>query len=255
VIHEAMGSRQDLWIIDPVRQTLDRLTHDEGSLSPIWSPGDTAIVYATSSGGREAGFAIKRIAVAGAGSAETLLAAEHGLLPMDFVPGSALIVQRSGLKTARDIWSWTFSTASLAPYLRTPFDERAATTSPDGRWVAYRSNQSGSDEIYVTSFPTPGEPQRVSRAGGHEAQWGRDGRELFYRSPEGMVAVTLATTPATKVVRRDVLFDATPFFSISDGVAYDVHPDGQRFLMIRRGSQSRELVVVVNLFDRLSETR
>jgi DNA-binding SARP family transcriptional activator len=255
VIHAAAGSRQDIWIIDPARQSLDRLTRDEGSLSPHWSADDKRITYATSSGGRERGFSIRRMSADGADSA-TLLPAEHGLLPIDVVAGGdALILQRSGLRTARDIWYWTPGNGSPVPYVRTAFDERGATVSPDGRWVAYRSDESGTDEIYVRSFPTPGAPLRVSQHGGHEAQWARNGRELFYRSAEGMVAVTLASTPEAKVLRRDVLFDDAPFFAISDGVAYDIHPDGQRFLMIRRGSQIRELVVVVNLFDQLSATR
>jgi DNA-binding SARP family transcriptional activator len=252
VVHAAAGSRQDIWIVDPARQTLDRLTHDEGSLSPTWSADDKAIVYATTAGGQATGFVMKRISVDGGDSATTLLPGEHGLLPVDAPPrDSVLIVQRVGVKTARDIWYWMPGRAAPTAYLRTPFDERAAAISPDGKWMAYKSNESGADEIYVRSFPTPGEPLRVSLRGGNGPRWAANGRELFYRGAEGLVAVTLATAPAMSVVNRQVLFDASPFFAVIDGGAYDVHPDGQRFLMIRRGRQSNEVVVALNLFDRL----
>lgn len=134
---------------------------------------------------------------------------------------------------------------------REPSNDRAAALSPDGRWLAYVSDVSGRDEVYVGGFPVRGVPVQVSSAGGREPRWSPDGRELFYRGAEGMVAVTLEVGTELRVGGWAVLFDDRPYVLPPQGTAYDVHPDGQRFAMVRRGSKRGDIVVVFNLFEQL----
>lgn len=141
------------------------------------------------------------------------------------------------------------------PYAVGPSNDRAATLSPDGRWVAYVSDVSGRDEVYVGGFPVRGVPVQVSSTSGREPRWSPDGREIFYRGAEGMVAVALEVGTELRARERVVLFDDGPYVSPVQGTAYDIHPDGQRFAMIRRGSERGDVVVVLNLFDQLRARR
>ena len=247
------GANRDIWVLDLERRTSTRVTSDSGGLAPDWTPDGKRIVFATSSGGREAGFAIQWIPADGRDSAETLLGAEQSQIPVALAPdGRVLVVQREHPETRRDIWILPLEgTRTPQAYLRTPFDERAATVSPGGRWLAYVSDESGRDEVYVRPFPVPGAAVRVSEGGWREPRWAPGGGELFYRGEGGMVAAAVGTASPMTVGRREVLFDDRPYVAIPHGAAYDVHPDGRRLLMVRRGSESREVVVMLNWFDEL----
>jgi serine/threonine-protein kinase len=136
-------------------------------------------------------------------------------------------------------------------FLRTPFDERGATFSRDGRWLAYTSNESGRDEIYVRPFPGPGPKWQISTGGGSEPVWARSGGELFYRSVDKMMAVAISTTPTFQPEKPMVLFEGE--YERPDALtSYDVAPDG-RFAMVRGETQSAlsPLHVVLNWFEEL----
>jgi Tol biopolymer transport system component len=154
--------------------------------------------------------------------------------------------------TGRDIWILPLQgERRLQPYLRGPSDEHSPVVSPDGEWLAYVSDESGRDEVYVRAFPTPGAPVLVSAEGGREPRWAPSGREVFYRSDNGMVAVAVSTSGAFRVGRAKVLFDDKRYLAHPYGTAYDVHPDGRRFLMIRLGSEGPQVVVVLNWLGQL----
>jgi serine/threonine-protein kinase len=135
--------------------------------------------------------------------------------------------------------------------------ETAPTLSPDGRWIAFVSNETGSNEVYVQSFPDAGGRKwPVSSSGGSEPLWSRDGRELFYRNGANeMVAVAVAGTTTPPLGRQQVLFSARPYSTDTYNRAYDVTPDGQRFVMLRLASGQREedlrLIIVENFFQEL----
>jgi serine/threonine-protein kinase len=133
--------------------------------------------------------------------------------------------------------------------LRTRFNELNAEISPDGRWFAYQSNESGQDEVYVRPFPEIGDDrQQVSTNGGTRPVWARNGRELFYLAPDGLFSVTVTPGPGFKLGSPLRLINRRYFAETAFiGRTYDVSPDGQRFLMIKddAGDGVRPAIVVV----------
>jgi serine/threonine-protein kinase len=139
--------------------------------------------------------------------------------------------------------------------LETPFDEHTGMLSPDDRWLAYVSNESGREEIYVRPFPGPGGKLQISTEGGTEPMWSRDGSELFYRNGNKMMAVAISTEPELAPGQPTLLFQREYETGLSaefPGSNYDVTPDG-RFVMIRidESSGSRQIHVVLNWLEEL----
>ena len=123
--------------------------------------------------------------------------------------------------------------------------------SPDGRWLAYGSDLSGRNEVYVNAFPDPGGNRRVSVDGGTEPVWSRDGSELFYRNDRTLMVAAVETTPDFRVRSREVLFEG-PYTQWVWHSNYDVDPNGERFVMIKPvEEQSIRLTVVLNWFEEL----
>lgn len=245
------GDRPDIWMLDLNGSTLRRVTFDSGSLTPVWSVDGRRIAFASKPGGRQYGYTIRWMAADAGDSAETLVPARLGASPGAFTrDGRALLFQIRHPVAGWDLWIVPLEGEKMPqPYLAGPSDEHSAAMSPDGRWLAYVSNESGRNEVYVRSFPRPGSPVQISSAGGREPRWAPNGTELFYRSQDGMMAAIISTSRSVRIGRRTILFDDEPYFSRPAGPAYDVHPDGRRFLMIRRGTESPQVVVVLNWFD------
>jgi serine/threonine-protein kinase len=134
-----------------------------------------------------------------------------------------------------------------------PFSEYAPRFSPDGRWLAYQSNESGGNDVYVQPFPGPGGKWQISAGGGFEPIWSRNGRELFYRIGDKMMAVDIETTPTFRAGTPRMLFEQPGYSSSSR--QYDVAPDGQRFLMLKlqrdAANTPPQIVVVKNWFEEL----
>ena len=125
------------------------------------------------------------------------------------------------------------------PLVVTPLNELAPMFSPDGRWIAFVSNRSGRNEVYLLPFPGPGEPVQITTEGGAEAVWGPDGSELFYREGSRLMRVSIASEPELEVGEPQVLFEGVYRTNAYGNPSYDVAPDAQRFLMILPGSESK----------------
>jgi Tol biopolymer transport system component len=141
------------------------------------------------------------------------------------------------------------------PVAATRFTEISPALSPNGRWLAYVSNETGEDEIYVVPFPKPGTAKwPISASGGTEPVWSHRGSELFYRDASGnLVAVKVNTSPTFSLVRTTVLFPAAGFQSVRFNPQYAVAPDDRRFLMVRplKTSTPDKLIIVENWFEEL----
>jgi hypothetical protein len=138
------------------------------------------------------------------------------------------------------------------PFLHAPFVEGAPEFSPDGRWMAYVSDESGRFEVYVQPYPGPGGKWQISTDGGAEPKWNPNGRELFYRSGSKMMAVEIATQPAFSAGTPKMLFDRSYVFTPLPQTFqyYDVSRDAQRFLMVKQGEQAiTQITVVLNWPD------
>jgi len=143
----------------------------------------------------------------------------------------------------------------VLPFLRTPFNESAARFSHDGHWLAYISDESGHWEIYVQPYPGPGARWQISTEGGTEPLWNPNGRELFYRSGDKMMAAEITTQPSFSAGQPKVLFEGHYQSAPGTFPNYDVSPDGQRFLMLKASEQEAaaptQINVVLNWFEEL----
>ena len=159
-------------------------------------------------------------------------------------------------KTGRDLWYETVDDRKQHVFLQTPANETAARFSPDGRYVAYLSDESGRNEIYVQPFPGPGGKYQISTEGGKEMVWGADG-EIYYRNGNKMMAVPVKTQPSFELGKPQLLFEAPYQQSTVNGALYDVSRDGQRFLMLKpvasEAAAATQITVVQNWFEELKQ--
>ncbi|MBL8996652.1 MAG: serine/threonine-protein kinase [Gemmatimonadetes bacterium] len=246
----------DLWVRELAAGTKERLTSQGLAFNPAWMPNGQDLLYVGSHDG------IGRLRVyrhrVGTRDARVLVEHPEGIFEVEVARDSSWIVYRAGTDGATgDLYARRLhgDTTSIA-IAATEAREVAPALSPDGRWLAFVSTETGAAEVYVQRFPDGGRRWPVSTRGGIEPLWSRDGRELFYRSGANeMVAVTIdrAATPPTGAQR--VLFAAGAFARNGDHRTYDVTPDGRRFVMTQLLPGQREedfrLVVVENFFAEL----
>jgi eukaryotic-like serine/threonine-protein kinase len=245
-----------IWVYDLIRETLTRLTFEGNSNNnPAWTPDGKRIAFQSDKDGAPA--KIFWQLADGSGGLERLTSGGEGnQTPQSWsADGQLLAFHENSPTTQRDIWVFRLSDHKAQPFLRTPFIEGGATFSPDGRWLAYVSNESGRPEVYVQPYPRPGGKWQISTEGGTERVWARNGRELFYRSGNKMMAVETTTQPSFSAGKPRMLFEGqyvtTGFPNMS--AAYDVSADGQRFLMVKETEQatSPQINVVLNWFEEL----
>jgi Tol biopolymer transport system component len=149
-----------------------------------------------------------------------------------------------------DLWMWSATDRKSSPLLQTPASESDARVSPDGHWIAYQSNESGRFEVYVRAFRGPSQSWQVSLDGGQNPIWARNGRELFFRKDNFMMAADISTKPVFTAGRPKRLFEGS---YLQGTGSYDVAPDG-RFLMIKdEGRSLTDLVLVQNWFTELQQ--
>jgi hypothetical protein len=193
----------------------------------------------------------------GSGSEETLLPTEIVPNPTSVsTDGRVLVFSRADPKSGNDIWALPLDgERKPVPYLQSRFAEMAPILSPDGRWIAYFSDESGRSEVYVQPFPGPGGKWLISSEGGSNPVWARNGRELFYRNVTRMMAVDITTDPAFRAGTPRMLFDGPQYRDAAGRADFDVSPDGQRFLMLKEAEQQpgalTQLHVVLNWFEEL----
>ena len=237
----------DIWLLDVERDTPIRFTTDpEADIAPLWSPGADRIVYSS----RRNRFNLYEKPI-GAAAATELLATEEAKSATDWSHDGRFILFRSlGAESGWDVWAMPMS-GDRKPFavVRTKFEERDAQFSPDGKWIAYQSDESGRFEIYLQRFPRGNERIRISPNGGAQPQWRADGRELFYLTIDGqLVAVPIAWSPSgAPEAGTPVSLFATRLGSLRDIAlhSYIVSPDGQRFLLDTLVEEAASPIVLI----------
>jgi dipeptidyl aminopeptidase/acylaminoacyl peptidase len=231
---DLQGGSADIWLIDLARNTTSRFTFDPADEnSPIWSPDGSRIVFSSN---REGVSNLYQKLSSGAGNDEALLKSAEPKTPYDWSPdGRFILYGVLSPKTSGDLWLLPlFGDQKPAPFVQTEFNEIQGRFSPDGRWVAYASNESGTYQVYVQSFPSSGSKWQVSTNGGAQPQWRRDGKELFYLAPDRkLMAVEVNGAGPTFVpgVPKPLFEPRVSAVFPSITTYYSVTGDGQRFLV------------------------
>jgi Tol biopolymer transport system component len=232
VDNSGVQNNGDVWIFEIARPLATRISFDFADESqPIWSPDDKTVVFYSEQRGTPDLYVKK---LGSPGPATPLLESEYSKTPFDWSADGRMIVfgvtdQRGGDNA--DLWFFSVENGTSEAITKTPFSEKEARISPDGKWLAYASDESGRFEMYVQSFPEPGLRQQISSGGGMGPKWRQDGRELFYISPDGRImAVELAEDPLSQVPAAKPLFKVERRFEDS-GDDFDVTSDGQTFVV------------------------
>jgi Tol biopolymer transport system component len=242
------GSGTDVWLMDLER---DAATRIGAGNTPLISPDGTQIAF--TSGRLEGVSNLYLVSTVGRGEDRLFLQSAENKVVNDWSrDGRYLLYASMNPATRADVWmAPTSGGGPPVPLLTAPYNEFQAQVSPDGRWVAYASDESGRWEVYVQSFPVLGAKRAISSSGGSEPQWRRDGRELFYLGADGtLMAVEVSSGAALQAGRP------TPLFRTSIPISgelnsrrnhYLASADGQRFLVNTAGdAQEESITVVVN---------
>ncbi len=242
------ASRLDIWVRDLARGVNSRLTFDpKDEIAPVWSPDGDRIVF----GRFREGLRCYIKAVNGVGGEDSLACAPGNLEgPFDW-SGAANVILLSRIDTEMKWEIWEAPASGLQaprPLIQSPFNVRWGRLSPDGRWLAYASSESGRDEVYVVPYPGPGSKLQISTAGGSYPQWRADGRELYFQGlDQSIMAVDVHANTDFEADLPKPLFKTTLTEGRYPGYRWAVSRDGQRFLVnTTSGAGDARVIVVLN---------
>lgn len=256
---EVEGPNHDLMLYDFARGVLSKVTVDGLSHNPVWAPDGARFAFRSWQAG---GMTMWSMPADRSAPATRLDPQGTRQSPVSYSPnGEFLAFDQKDPQTSDDVWVLPARGSPVA-VARSRFSEGSAKFSPDGRWIAYASDESGKPEVYVQAFPGPGAKQQVSKDGGLDPVWRPSGGELYYRNDDGMMVVSVQTSGRLSVSAPKQLWKGK--YSAGSGSScgmpgpassnYDVTPDGQRFLMVKDDlswAPSNRIVVVLNWTDEL----
>ncbi len=247
-----MEKDSEVYIYDLARDTLSRFTFQgPNNLVPSWTPDGKRIAYVSNSSGPRNIF--WQLAD-GTGGLDRLNTSPNLSIPGSWSPdGKVLIYSIIDRQMGYDIWTLTPSDHKTQIFLQTKFNENAPQFSPDGRWLAYSSDESGHSEIYVVPYPGPGGKWQISSDGGREPVWNRNGRELFFRNGNKMMAAPINTQQGFSAGTPKMLFQGQYVTLANSTPNYDVTADGQKFLMLKTTAPPAQINVIVNWFEELKQ--
>lgn len=242
---------RQLWVMDLDRGTRTRLTSKAVNSYPVWAPDGESIVFSSN---RARTWNIYSKSIRGTDEPELVARGEYHLHPHSMSRHGNIAVSALNPDTGLDIWTVQLG-EEPQPFVVSPFSETQPQISPDGRFLAYVSNESGRPEVYVHPFPVIGDRWPISTEGGTEPLWSPDGTELFYRHGHTVLAVEITVAPNFEPGIPRPLFDGNYLFPRRqhNPREYDVSPDGNRFLMVRREPSSipTHINVVFNWLEEL----
>jgi Tol biopolymer transport system component len=229
------GEDEHLWVYDFGTGSLTQLTFDAANRAPIWTSDGQRITFASN---RSGAMNIFSIAADGRGTAERITTSEYLQLPSDWSPdGAALAFVEQNPSTGRDIWLLRSGSERTA-FANSKADESAPRFSPDGRWIAYVSDESGQAEIYAAPATGAQSRRQISTGGGTEPVWRRDGRALLFRARDGLRAAPVLDSTTLKLGPTQVVFSGAVENGSFDAAGYDVTPTADRFVMIASAANS-----------------
>ena len=242
-IYDPVSGTSDLWMYEVGRGVRSRFTFDAPHQEPaVWSPDGSTVAYSSF---HNETLDMFRKPVGRPGDETLLLESDVMLYATSWsFDGKLLAFGKWNPQNAIDLWILpVLSGEEPFPFIESRFNDWQGRFSPNGRWIAYTSNESGKQEVYVTGFPGPGEKTLLSTEGGDWPSWSRDGDEIFYRRPSGhVVAVDVDGSGETFVVGA-----ATRLFRVEPGVStYSSTPDAQRFLIIRPVADDRRALTLIH---------
>ena len=253
---EIEGPSHDIYTYDLARGVLEKMTFDGTSHWPVWTPDADRLTFRSWKTGTMTMWMMPADR-----SASPQLVTSTGSMqsPESWSPDGRTLAftQMDDMERGSDIYVLTLPNRTPRPLIQTKFSEGSPKFAPDGRWVAYSSNESGRAEVYVVTYPGPGPTTQISTDGGTDPVWRHDGRELFYRNGDLMMAVEINASKTFDVSRPTVLWEARYLAGAGSSCGmtgptsanYDVSADGQRFLMIKDTAgavESKRLHVVSN---------
>ncbi len=237
-VDRTVKGNTDIWLIDAARGVPTRFTFDAAiDFRPVWSPDGSRVVFNSDrTGARNLYWKLS----SGSGADELLLESDQTKAPNDWSPdGRFLLFRIIALQTGFDLWVLPISgDRKPFPFMTTPFEERDGQFSPDGKWIAYQSNESGRFEIYIQPFPGPGEKFQISSNGGAQPRWNKNGKEIFYVSLDSkMMAAPVklfgdgqSLETGTPAALFPIRIAGGPLFG-ANKQQYAVSSDGQLFLV------------------------
>ncbi|HXY32566.1 MAG TPA: protein kinase [Gemmatimonadaceae bacterium] len=254
---ELVKTKSDIWVKQLPAGPFSRITFgDTANMRPSWSPDGRNVVYLADRGDG-AGLPFMRRAD-GVGAPQRLLVKRMGFGQVAETPDGQWLVLRRAVSDEGngDIYAMKMGDTTLVPLVTTPAREFTPAVSPDGKWLAYASNESGVSEIYVRPFPNAASARwQVSATGGSEPVWAHSGKELFYRNGHNdLVAAQINSSAGFSVGAQTTLFSLSPFLPTGSVQLYSVAPDDKRFLMLREtvSADPKEVIVTENWFSELN---
>lgn len=255
------GSNSDVWVYDTERDTRTRLTFSGRNSNPVWTPDGKYLLYASLDTRPNQ---LQAVRADGAGAKVTLHSLPGAMQPGAFSPdGKRFVFSVQSVGTGSDLWilpiaqnpDGSLNAGQPEPLLQSPFNEQDPDISPDGRWLAYVSDETGRQEVYVGSFPATGGRWQISNGGGGFPVWSRKGRELFYLSSNRMMVAYYRSEGAAFLPEKPRIWSEREFLSPSFYRMFDIAPDGKRFVQIAPFNPTQEnmsttrLTILLNFFD------
>jgi Tol biopolymer transport system component len=253
-VQRTIQNNADIWLLDLVRGGFTRFTSDNAADNlPLWSPDGTRIVFQSSRNGT---FNLYVKPTSGTGTEEVLLETTNNKAPQDWSKDGRFILyyELDSQTDQRDLWAVDVTTKERKPraVVKTPFEERNGQFSPDGRWVAYETNESGRFEIVVQPFPEPSGKWQVSTSGGIAPRWRVDGKELYFIAPDSkLMAVVVTALGATFEAGAPVVLLSTRILGGGSGSfakhQYAVSRDGHFLINQVEDSITTPITLIINL--------
>ncbi|HET9711956.1 MAG TPA: protein kinase, partial [Pyrinomonadaceae bacterium] len=245
----------DVWVYDLTRATSTRLTFNGRNATPIWSRDAKSIYYVEMDPTAAGKSLVTRKPADGSRDAQTLVSLDGTAYIKAIGPDgdSGIFDYQRSTSNGNIVQSKLGEGATLMELVNTGFAEFGAALAPDGRWLAYQSNEGDRSEIYVRDMSGVGGRWQISTGGGEEPRWSPDGQELYYRNGNLFMSVAISTRPSFQASTPTNLFGGIFDLRTNTGITYDVDPKGNRFLMIRPAEESTapSVMIVLNWFEEL----